>query len=77
MNNNDGSLPTELRRTLQINAVTFEYTLGDLGEYVDTGLLVAMGHFAHQIGLPAMFRHLVQIKQKKLRHDPIDTPLAC
>jgi hypothetical protein len=76
MNNNDCSLPTELRRTLHINAVTFEYTLGDLGEYVDAGLLVGMGHFAHQIGLPAMFRHLVQIKQKKLRHDPIDKLLT-
>ena len=76
MNSNDCSLPTELRRTLQLNAVTFEYTLGDLGEYVDTGLLVAMGHFAHQIGLPAMFRHFVQLKQKKLRHDPIDKLLT-
>ena len=76
MNTNDCSLPTELRRTLQINAVIFEYTLGDLGEYVDTGLLVAMGHFAHQIGLPAMFRHFVQLKQKKLRHDPIDKLLT-
>jgi hypothetical protein len=74
--NNDCTLPNELRRTLQVNAITFEYTLGDLGEYVDTGLLVAMGHFAHQIGLPALFRHFIQLKQKKLRHDPIDKLLT-
>jgi hypothetical protein len=74
--NNDCTLPSELRRTLQVNAITFEYTLGDLGAYVDSGLLIAMGHFAHQIGLPALFRHFIQLKQKKLRHDPIDKLLT-
>jgi hypothetical protein len=74
--NSNGTLPTELRRSLQVDAVTFEYTLGALGEYVDAGLLVALGHFAHQIGLPAAFRTFVDIKQKQLRHDPIDKLLT-
>jgi hypothetical protein len=74
--NTNGTLPTELRRTLQVNAVTFEYTLRALGEYVDAGLLVAMGHFAHQIELPAAFRSFVYIRQKQLRHDPIDKLLT-
>ncbi len=74
--NNDCTLPTELRRTLQVNAVTFEYALGALGEYVDAGLLVALGHFAHQIGLPAAFRHFVHINQKQIRHDPADKLLT-
>jgi hypothetical protein len=74
--NNDGTLPTELRRTLQVNGTTFEYLLGPLGEFVDAGLLVAMGHFAHQIGLPATFRHCVHIRQKRLRHNPVDKLLA-
>jgi hypothetical protein len=33
--NDESILTTELRRTLQVNAVTFEYTLGAMGEYVD------------------------------------------
>jgi hypothetical protein len=76
MMNSIGALPTELRRTLQVNTITFEYTLGALGEYVDAGLLVAMGHFAHQIGWPAAFRGFVDIQQKQLRHDPIDKLLT-
>jgi hypothetical protein len=74
--NSIGTLPAELRRTLQVNTITFEYILGALGEYVDAGLLVAMGHFAHQIGLPAAFRTFVDIKQKQLCHDPIDKLLT-
>jgi hypothetical protein len=74
--NTNGTLSTELRRMLQVNAVTFEYTLGTLGEYVDTGLLVAMGHLAHQMGLPMTFRHFVHIQQKQIRHDPVDKLLT-
>ena len=76
MMNDECILTTELRRTLHVNSVTFEYTLGAMGEYVDAGLLVAMGHFAHQIGLPAAFRHFVHIKQKQIRYDPIDKLLT-
>jgi len=48
-----------------------------LGDYVDDGLMIATGHFAQEIGLPAAaFRHFIQIEQKQLRYDPLDKLLT-
>jgi len=65
--NSQCTLPTEPCRTVQVGAITFEYRVVSLGEYVDDGLMLAMGHFAQEIGLPAAFRHFIHIQQKQLR----------
>lgn len=70
------TLPTEACRTLQVGAITFEYRVVPLGEYVDDGLMLAMGHFAQEIGLPAAFRHFMHIRQKQVRYDPLDKLLT-
>lgn len=70
------TLPTEPCRTLQVGAITFEYRVVPLGEYVDDGLMLAMGHFAQEIGLPAAFRHFLHIQQKQIRYDPLDKLLT-
>jgi len=72
----DRTLPTDPCRTLQVGAITFEYRIVPLGDYVDDGLMIAMGHFAQEIGLPAAFRHFIQIEQKRVRHDPLDKLLT-
>jgi len=72
----DRTLPTAPCRTLQVGAITFEYRIVPLGDYVDDGLMIAMGHFAQEIGLPAAFRHFIQIEQKRVRHDPLDKLLT-
>jgi len=61
MSTND-TLPTELCRTLQVGQTTFEYFLVPLGDYVDAGLMTALGHFAQEIGLPNVLRHFVHIR---------------
>ena len=70
------TLSTEPRRTLQLGETTFEYLVVPLGAYVDAGLLLPMGHFAQEIGLPAALRHFVQLKQKRLRYTPEDKLLT-
>ena len=70
------TLPIEPCRTLQVGAITFEYRVVPLGEYVDDGLMLAMGHFAQEIGLPAAFRHFIHIPQKQIRYDPLDKLLT-
>jgi hypothetical protein len=72
----DRTLTTEPCRTLHIGAITFEYRIVPLGDYVDDGLMIAMGHFAQEIGLPAAFRRFIQIEQKQLRYDPLDKLLT-
>ena len=72
----DRTLPTEPCRNIQIGAITYEYRIVPLGDYVDDGLMIAMGHFAQEIGLPTAFRHFVHIKQKQLRYDPLDKLLT-
>ena len=72
----DRTLPTAPCRTLQVGAITFEYRIVPLGDYVEDGLMIAMGHFAQEIGLPAAFRHFIQIEQKRVRHDPLDKLLT-
>jgi hypothetical protein len=52
-----------------VGAITFEYRILSLGDYVDDGLMIAMGHFAQEIDLPAAFRHFIQIEQKRVRYD--------
>jgi hypothetical protein len=74
--NSQCTLPTEPCRTVQVGAITFEYRVVSLGEYVDDGLMLAMGHFAQEIGLPAAFRHFIHIQQKQLRYDPLDKLLT-
>jgi hypothetical protein len=59
-----------------MGAITFEYRLVPLGEYVDDGLMIALGHFAQEIGLLAAFRHFVQIEQKQVRYAPLDKLLT-
>ena len=70
------TLTTESCRTLQVGPITFEYRVVPLGEYVDDGLMIAMGHFAQEIGLLAAFRHFIHIPQKQLRYDPLDKLLT-
>ncbi len=70
------TLTNEPSRTLQEGEIKFEYLVIPQGDYVDAGLLVAMGHLAQEIGLPAAFRHLIHLKQKQLRYDPIDKLLT-
>ena len=74
--NTDRTLPTELSRMLQVGQTTFEYRVVPMGEYVDAGLMTALGHFAQEIGLPNAFRHFVQIHQKQLRYAPLDKLLT-
>ncbi len=72
----DSTLPTEPGRILQVGQTTFEYLVVPLGEYVDAGLMTALGHFAQEIGLPHAFRHFVQIRQKQIRYAPLDKLLT-
>jgi len=72
----DSTLPTEPSRTLQVGQTTFEYFLVPLGDYVDAGLMTALGHFAQEIGLPNSLRHFVHIRQKQIRFAPIDKLLT-
>jgi hypothetical protein len=74
--NTDSTLPTEPGRILQVGQTTFEYLVVPLGEYVDAGLMTALGHFAQEIGLPNAFRHFVQIQQKQIRYAPLDKLLT-
>jgi len=73
---NSSTLPTDLSRTLDGGGVTYEYVLVAMDEYTPDGLLVPMGHLAQQIGLPAAFRHFIKLKQKRIRHDPVDKLLT-
>jgi len=73
---NDRSLPTEASRSLQVGALTFEYCVMPLGAYVSDGLLLALGHFAQELGLPAALRRHVHIKQKRIRYAPEDKLLT-
>ena len=66
------SLPTEAMRSLQVGALTFEYCVMPMGSYVSDGLLLALGHFAQELGLPAALRRTVHIKQKCIRYLPED-----
>ena len=70
------TLTNDLSRTLQVGEIKFEYLIVPQGDYVEAGLLVAMGHLAQEIGLPAAFRHLTHLKQKQLRYNPIDKLLT-
>jgi len=74
--NTDSTLPTEPSRILQVGQTTFEYLVVPLGEYVDAGLMTALGHFAQEIGLPNAFRHFVQIQQKQIHYAPLDKLLT-
>lgn len=57
------------------------YFLVPLGDYVDADLKTALGHFAQEIGLPNVLRHFIHIRQKHIRHAPLDKwsvlPRAC
>jgi hypothetical protein len=70
------TLTNEPSRTLQVGEIKFEYLIVPQGDYVDAGLLVAMGHLAQEIGLPTAFRRFIHLKQKQLRYDPIDKLLT-
>jgi hypothetical protein len=70
------TLTNEPSRTLQVGEVKFEYLIVPQGDYVEAGLLVAMGHLAQEMGLPAAFRRFIHLKQKQLRYDPIDKLLT-
>jgi hypothetical protein len=70
------TLTNESSRTLQVGETKFEYLIVPQGDYVDAGLLVAMGHFAQELGLPAAFRRFIHLKQKRLRYDPVDKLLT-
>lgn len=74
--NTKRTLTNESYRALQVGEITYEYLVVPQGDYVDTGLLVAMGHFGQEIGVPTAFRHFVHLKQKRLRYDPIDKLLT-
>ena len=74
--NDDRSLPTAASRSLQVGSLTFEYCVVPLGAYVSDGLLLALGHFAQEIGLPAAMRAQVHIKQKCIRYTPADKLLT-
>ena len=66
----------ETCRTLQVGAVTFEYLIVPQSDYVEAGLLAALGHFAQEIGLPTAFRQFIHLKQKQIRYDPVDKLLT-
>jgi len=66
----------EVSRTLQVGAVTFEYLIVPQSDYVEAGLLAAVGHFAQEIGLPTAFRQFIHLKQKQIRYDPVDKLLT-
>jgi len=70
------TLPIDFCRTLEFGGVTYQYLIAALDEYTPDGLLAPMGHFAQQIGLPAAFRHFIKLKQKRIRHDPVDKLLT-
>jgi len=70
------TLTDELCRTLQVGAVTFEYLIIPHSDYVEVGLLAAVGHFAQEIGLPTAFRQFIHLKQKQIRYDPVDKLLT-
>ncbi len=70
------TLTNEACRTLQVGAVTFEYLIVPHSDYVEAGLLAALGHFAQEIGLPAAFRQFIHLKQKQIRYDPADKLLT-
>lgn len=74
--NSNRTLTNESYRTLQVGEITYEYLIVPQGDYVDTGLLVAMGHFGQEIGVPTAFRHFIHLKQKRLRYEPIDKLLT-
>ena len=76
--NSQCSLTTESCRTLQVGTVTFEYRVVPLDDAkrVDDGLMLALGHFAQEIGLPATFRRFIRIQQKQLRYAPLDKLLT-
>lgn len=71
------TLTNESRRTLQVGETQFEYLIVPQGDYIDAGLVAAMGHFAQEMGLPAAFRRFIHLKQKRLRYDPVDKLLTC
>ena len=66
----------EASRTVQVGAVTFEYLIVPHSDYVEAGLLAAVGHFAQEIGLPTAFRQFIYLKQKQIRYDPVDKLLT-
>ena len=70
------SLPIEASRSLQVGSLSFEYCVMPLGAYVSDGLLLALGHFAQELGLPAALRDQVHIKQKCIRYTPADKLLT-
>ena len=70
------TLTNEACRILQVGAVTFEYLIVPHSDYVDAGLLVALGHFAQEIGLPTAFRQFIHLKQKQIRYAPVDKLLT-
>ncbi len=70
------TLTNEACHTLQVGAVTFEYLIVPQSDYVEAGLLAAMGHFAQEIGLPTAFRQFIHLKQKQIRYDPVDKLLT-
>jgi hypothetical protein len=70
------TLTNESCRTLQVGETKFEYLIVPQGDYVDAGLLAAMGHFAQEMGLPAACRRFIHLKQKRLRYDPVDKLLT-
>jgi len=70
------TLTNEASRTLQVGAVTFEYLIVPQSDYVEAGLLAALGHFAQEIGLPTAFRQFIHLKQKQIRYDPVDKLLT-
>ena len=70
------TLTNETCRTVQVGAVTFEYLIVPHSDYVEAGLLAALGHFAQEIGLPIAFRQSIHLKQKQIRYDPVDKLLT-
>jgi hypothetical protein len=70
------TLTNESCRTLQVGAITFEYLIVPHSDYVEAGLLAALGHFAQEIGLPTAFRQFIHLKQKQIRYDPVDKLLT-
>jgi hypothetical protein len=59
-----------------VGQTTFEYFLVPLGDYVDAGLMTALGHFAQEIGLPDVLRHFIHIRQKQIRYAPLNKLLT-
>jgi hypothetical protein len=70
------TLTNATSRTLQVGAVTFEYLIVPQSDYVEAGLLAALGHFAQEIGLPTAFRQFIHLKQKQIRYDLVDKLLT-